>query len=217
VNLYYTIWQKKPLSDSKNIGGTTVYYNVLGLNALHKGIELDFIYKVLKNLDFEGLVSLGDWITTSGSTVDIVDDNGVRINTVDFSAKDVHVGDAAQTQYVASLRYSPFKNFFIKPRYTYFAKNYSNFDPLSLTGMYRNHDSWKMPDYGLFDIYLGYQVKVWKLNVELSGGITNVLNTVYITDGLNNGDVNVKNFDATSATVYMGMGTRYNLSLKIGF
>jgi iron complex outermembrane receptor protein len=223
LNLYYTVWQNKPLSGSKSVAGTTVSYNVLGLDALHKGIELDFIYKILKNLDFEGIVSLGDWKTTSGSKADIVDDNGVKITTIDFSAKNVHVGDAAQTQLVGSLRYTIFKKFYIKPRYTFFAKNYSAFDPLSLednpsTNTYnKDRDSWRMPNYGLLDLYVGYNFNYWKLKFGITGGITNVLNTVYITDGQNNGDVNRKNFDATSATVYMGMGTRYNIALRIGF
>ena len=217
VNLYYTIWQNKPLSGSTSVSGTPVFYNILGLNALHKGVEVDFIYKFTKDLNFQGIISLGDWKTTSGSKADITDENGAVISTVDFSAKDVHVGDAAQTQLVGSLQYTFFKNIYIKPRFTYFAKNYSNFDPLSLTGANINRDSWKMPNYGLLDIYAGYDFNYKKLKFGITAGLVNVLDAVYITDGINNGDINTKNFDATSATVYMGMGRRFNIGLKIGF
>jgi len=217
VNAYYTIWQNKPLSGSTSLSGTTVYYNILGLNALHKGIELDVIYKILPVLDIEGVVSIGDWKTTSGSKADITDDNGTLITSIDFSAKNVHVGDAAQIQLVGSLKYTVFKKLYIKPRYTYFAKNYSNFDPLSLVGNFADHDSWKMPNYGLLDLYLGYDINYKKMNFGITAGIVNVLDAVYISDGINNGDMNHKNFDATSATVYMGMGRRFNIGLRIGF
>lgn len=224
LNLYYTIWQNKPLSGSKSVAGTTYYYNILGLNALHKGIEIDFIYKVLKNLDFEGVISLGDWKTTSGSKADIVDDNGTLVNTIDFSAKNVHVGDAAQTQVAGSLRYTIVKNLYIKPRFTYFAKNYSNFDPTTLVdntafGGENNKDreSWKMPNYGILDLYAGYEFNVKKLNFTINAGVSNILDAVYITDGSNNGDLNHENFDATSATVFMGMGRRFNVGLQIAF
>ncbi|MCX6296325.1 MAG: TonB-dependent receptor [Bacteroidetes bacterium] len=222
VNLYYTIWNNKPLSGSTSFGGSTVYYNILGLNALHKGIEIDMVYKVLKNLDFEGLISLGDWKTTSGSKADITDENGAIVTSVDFSAKNVHVGDAAQTQVVGSLRYTLFKNLYIKPRFTYFAKNYSNFDPLTLIDIDNNaatlndnnkdRESWKMPNYGLCDLFLGYNFNYWKLKFGLTAGVLNIFNATYITDGQNGAK-----FDATSATVYMGMGTRFSIGLKIGF
>lgn len=222
LNLYYTIWQNKPLTGSKPFGGSTVYYNILGLNALHRGIEIDYIYKIIKNLDFEGVVSLGDWKTTSGSTADITDENGAIVETIDFSAKDVHVGDAAQTQVAGSLRYTLLKNLYIKPRFTYFAKNYSNFDPKTLTddpavGYNKDRDSWRMPNYGLVDLFLGYNFDYQKMKFGISAGVINVLNATYITDAQNNGDLTTQNFDATSATVYMGMGRRFSFGLKIGF
>ena len=54
VNGYYTLWRNKPpQSTFTTLDGDS--YNINGLDALHKGIELDFIYKILPNLDFEGL------------------------------------------------------------------------------------------------------------------------------------------------------------------
>ncbi len=222
VNLYYTIWQNKPLTGSKPFGGSTVYYNIIGLNALHKGIEIDMIYKVMKNLEVEGLVSLGDWRTTSGSKADITDESGNIVESIDFSAKGVHVGDAAQTQVVGSARYVLFKNLYIKPRYTYFSDNYSNFDPKTLiddpaVGYNKDRDSWRMPDYALWDVFVGYDYTYQKVKFGISAGILNVFDKTYITDGQNNGDLTTQNFDANSATVYMGMGRRLSMGLKITF
>ena len=35
--------------------------NLLGVNALHQGIEFDFTYKPSNDLNFSGMLSLGDW------------------------------------------------------------------------------------------------------------------------------------------------------------
>ncbi|OFY83501.1 MAG: hypothetical protein A3F72_19590 [Bacteroidetes bacterium RIFCSPLOWO2_12_FULL_35_15] len=214
VNLYYTVWQNKPPSFLPSAPGPdgTLYYNINGLNALHKGIEIDFIYKLLKNLDIEGLASIGDWKTTSGTTADITDENGIVISTVDFSAKNVHVGDAAQIQLAGSIRYEIIKGLYVKPRFTYFAKNYANFDPTILVGTNKDRESWKMPNYGLLDLYAGYDFKYWKLKFTVTAGVNNLLNTIYLSDAQNG-----TKFDATTSTVFLGMGRRMNLSLRIGF
>jgi hypothetical protein len=212
VNAYYTLWKNKPAQVlPQTLDGD--YFNINGLNALHKGIELDFIYKIRKNLDFEGLASFGDWITTSGSTATIIDQNNNIIGQVDFSAKNVHVGDAAQTQVGGSLRYEIIKGLYVKLRYTYFGKNYANFDPTGLIGTNKDRESWKMPSYGLLDFNFGYDMKfIKKLNVTLNGGMMNILNAVYISDAQNGAG-----FDAASSTVYVGMGRRFNLGLKVAF
>jgi outer membrane receptor protein involved in Fe transport len=214
LNLYYTLWKNKPPLTTPTVvtPDGTFSYNINGLDAVHKGVEVDFFYKILKDLEFEGLVSIGDWKTISGTTVYITDNNNNTVATVDFSAKNVHVGDAAQEQFVGSLRYTFLKRFYIKPRFTYFAKNYSNFDPLNLTGANKDRESWKMPNYGLLDIYAGYDFSYWKLKFTLTAGVLNLLNTTYLTDGLNGA-----NFDANTALVYVGMGRRMNVALKIAF
>ncbi|MFL5764546.1 MAG: carboxypeptidase-like regulatory domain-containing protein [Bacteroidia bacterium] len=220
LNLYYTVWQNKPLTGTApSPAGGTVSYNILGLNALHKGIEIDYVYKIVKGLQLEGIVSFGDWRTTSGSQADIIDGDGNILERIDFSAKNVHVGDAAQTQIGGSLRYSIARGFYIKPRFTYFAKNYANFDPLLLTDNTssggrndKDRESWKMPNYGLLDIYLGYDFSYWKLRFTLTAGAVNVTNATYITDALTGA-----NFDATTTNVYIGMGRRYNVGLQVKF
>lgn len=225
INVYYTNWRNKPLSEfpTIRIAGDDYYYTVDGLNALHKGVELDFIYKILKNLDVEGLASFGDWTTQSRDQIIEYDVNtDIPYDTINFSAQGVHVGDAAQIQLGGSLRYEIIKNLYVKARYTYFAKNYSRFDLTNLDVKYnsngtiktdnRDKESWKMPNYGLLDVFAGYDFSYWKLKFTLSGGIINALNTVYISDALNG-----TGFDATTATVYMGMGTRFNVGLRIGF
>ena len=214
VNVYYTLWKNKPPQFTPTIvtADGTFSYNINGLDALHRGIELDFIYKILPNLDFEGLASVGDWKTISGSMVTITDNDNNVIATVDFSAKDVHVGDAAQLQLGSSLRYEVIKNLYFKLRYTYFGKNYANFDPITLVGANKDRESWQMPSYALLDLNFGYEMKLWKLKTTINGGFMNILNAVYITDAQNGA-----NFDGATSTVFVGMGRRFNVGLKVMF
>jgi outer membrane receptor protein involved in Fe transport len=82
---------------------------------------------------------------------------------------------------------------------------------LALVGANKDRESWQMPSYGLLDFNVGYTFRVSKVYFTLNGGIMNILDKIYITDSQNGA-----NFDASSATVFVGMGRRFNLGLKIG-
>jgi len=229
LNSYYTFWQNKPSNGGVRIMIDDVTYraNINGMDALHKGIEFDFIYKILPNLSVEGLLSLGDWRWKSEDTVRFLDDDNNPVldefnNEViaTFDAVDVHVGDAAQTQYGISLRYEPTFNSYFKIRGTYFDNYYSDFDPLSLNGVNARRESWKIPSYALFDLHCGYKIKLSKknkLNLRLS--ILNLFDEMYISDAQNNDpyNANYQDFDAKSAGVYFGLGRRLNLSATFNF
>ena len=229
LNTYYTSWQNKPANGGVSVMIDDIAYraNVNGMDALHKGIELDFVYKIQHNLSVEGLLSLGDWKWNSADTVRFLDDNNNPIlddfnNEViaTFDAVGVHVGDAAQTQYGLSLRYEPTFNSYIKIRGTLFDNYYSDFDPLSLNGENARMESWKIPSYTLFDLHCGYKIKLspkHKLNLRFS--ILNLLDEIYISDAQNNDPYNAnhQDFDAKSAGVFFGLGRRFNLSATINF
>ncbi len=219
INTYYTTWENKPPTFAPviNTADGPRSINVNGVQAIHKGIEGDFIFKFLRKFELEGLMSIGDWRNNTDKTVYLQDEAGNNTDSVHIQAKNIFVGDAAQIQYGASLRFMPIKGLYIKPRFTYFAKNYANYDYISLTGSNANRQSWKLPNYGLLDLYLGYEFKISKIKFTVNGSITNILNVTYITDATNNGSTYFKNFDANSATVYMGMGTRFNSGLRITF
>ncbi len=60
VNLYCTIWKNEPLTRS-NVGPDLLSFNINGLNSRYTGIEIDGTYKLDKQLEVEGLLSLADW------------------------------------------------------------------------------------------------------------------------------------------------------------
>ena len=228
VNAYYTVWENKPTYINETIGGGR-YSDVVSMNALHKGLEVDFSYKFNQKLSIEGLLSLGDWRWTSGGEAILLDyDNNApsvelghtNSDTLRYDADGVHVGDAAQTQYGLSIRYEPTYNSYVKLRGTYFSNYYSDFDAGTLKGENSGRESWVIPAYQIFDLHTGYKFKLSeknKLDVRLS--VLNLLDEIYISDATNNDEYssNYNDFDAKSASVFFGLGRRLNLSVKFSF
>lgn len=231
VNLYYTIWKNRPpqFNPTITIAGDVFTYDLIGLSTTTRGVELDFNWKPFRQLQVEGVVSLGDWIYNSAGTVYLYDQAYELVDTIDYSAEGVHIGDAAQTQFSLSARYSPVKGLWMRARYTWFANYYASFDPILLSNVYdsngniigsnRDRESWKMPSYGLLDMMAGYEyrdIKVGENDRQVRVGfnlaVFNVLNTVYISDA-QNGNL----FNASTALVYMGMGRRWTVGMNFSF
>ncbi|MBN1117234.1 MAG: TonB-dependent receptor [Bacteroidales bacterium] len=243
-NAYYTLWQNKPpdnqirstyvlqAGETGYIEGepeqneVDVYADIPGMNARHMGVETDFIVMFTKNIEFQGTISFGDWIWDSkveGLQYYHSLTNEAVNKTVDFDARGIHVGNAAQTQLGSSIKYKPFKGYYLTLRQTYFGKYYSEFSPEATTDAEGNVvDSWKMPEFNLFDIHTGYSFPVSEaVRGSLNLSVLNLLDTSYIWDATNNDSYgpysNYKDFDAKSATVFFGLGRRYSFTFKITF
>lgn len=224
VNGYYTSWLNKPLDNLPTtvINGEVIPINVFGISALHQGVEMDFAYNITKKLTVEGLASIGDWKWTSGATYQKEDANGnVTIET--FDPTGVHVGDAAQTQFGAAVRFEPIKGLYFKARGTFFGNNYANFLPEDLSGVNAGRESWKMPNYYLVDCNAGYSFKIDKVCMAtFRFNVLNALDALYISDAQNNDaqqdlGISTRNFDAQSASVYFGLPRRFNTSFVLTF
>lgn len=238
LNTYYTIWGNKPVDAASTyidpLTQNEYSVNVNGLDALHKGIELDFVYILTRNLKIQGVVSLGDWRWNSSDTVRIYDDNQNLVKAQFIDAKGVHVGNTAQTQIAGEIRWEPIRGLYFTPRFTFFDDYYSDFEALSLDGKTSSYtwydpetgehgpvrDSWKIPSYVTVDFHTGYNFKVKNNRVQVRLNIMNAFNNIQITSAQNNDTYNapiLKDFDAKSAAVFFGQGRMYNMSLKYIF
>lgn len=242
VNAYYTDWQNRPLQSLlrfETVEGDIVRANVNSMSALHKGLETDVAWQLSPRLTIEGYASLGDWRWTSSedSLVLLDDDSNLpyidvegNVAIVQYNAEGVSVGDSPQSQYSVSLKYT-YKQLYLKPRFTVFSRHFADFDPFSLNGENEGRQSWQIPTYGLLDLHAGYRLDLNGTNMDFRLSIFNLLNTVYLSNAQNNDaygewyftDPDRKyafsenNFDAGSASVYMGYGFRTNLSVRIRF
>lgn len=220
ANGYYTIWKNKPFPFGISVPDPNdpeefVRANVNGMDALHMGVEVDASYRIFKKLTLEGMASIGDWTWQSSEEIDVL---GTKFL---INAKGVHVGDAAQSTFAGSIRFEPIKRAYVKLKYTYFDRYYSDFDPFSLTGPEatdeegNGRESWQIPSYGIMSIHAGYRFKFEKSSLNIRANVFNVLNSLYISDATNNR--NGSDFDANSAGVFVGQGTRFNISLGFQF
>jgi iron complex outermembrane receptor protein len=230
VNGYITQWGNKPLDfplTYTDANSVQYYYNVPGVDAKLKGLELDFSYKALPWLKIEGFGMIADWRWNSGGSAYVFSNEGTLIDSVLFDAKNLHIANAPQQQLGGSLRFEPFKGFYFKPQYTFFNKMYAQFDPTAFkidkttSGKdYRNSkaDSWRMPAYGVLDFFLGYTIKGEKSTITINASMNNVLNIVYMTDASYSQNVAPSGYSNPANTLgYMGMGRRINVGVKVSF
>lgn len=233
LNTYLTNWVNRPMNPfSTKVGDQDAVGIIPGIDALHTGIEADFIYKILPNLEFQGLISLGNWTWTNYvENVILYDRNNydIILDTTSFDARGVHISDAAQTQYGASVRYEPLKGLYITLQTTFFDRYYANMEPTSLNGSANAtdengdpKDSWQVPSYNLVDLHAGYRMRLNdQYNLTFRFSMLNIMDNIYISDAQNNDqyiyDLSPGTFDATSASVFFGLGRRFTASVKLSF
>lgn len=231
VNGYLTLWKNKPADRTSTfvdpVEETTYQVNINGMNARHIGIEVEFNHDITRSLSYNIMASVGDWIWTSEDTARVYVNNHLA-DSMYFNAKGVHVGDAAQTQLSGGIRWEIISDLYVSTSATWFARYYSEFDPVSLSPdnnpNYLDEDgnpreSWQIPDYFLLDFNAGYTLKIKKVFVDFRSSVLNLLNTKYISDAQNNDTYSspTQSFDAQSAGVFFGLGRRFNLSVRVSF
>lgn len=217
INGYYTNWQDKSLRRSLFDSRTqeTYQFNIEGVDALHMGVELDFVWKPINKLEITGMASIGDWKWQNDlQDVRLYNDNNEFLDSLDIYMKDLRVGDAAQTTFALGANYELFKGFKIGLDYNYFDNLYAQFDPAGRSGETNMNgpDSWKLPAYALLRANLRYKFKIANLNAKVYCNINNLLNTEYITDA-DDGSAH----DWETSRVFYGTGRTWTTGIKIYF
>ncbi|MFK8058921.1 MAG: TonB-dependent receptor [Polaribacter sp.] len=219
VNLYRTQWNDRSFSrrisaDPAVPGSEDFIANLLGVNALHQGVEFDFTYKQSENLTFSGMLSLGDWTNDNDLIgVGIFDENQNQRGTVDLLVKGLKVSDAAQTTAALGMLYKFWEDTSITVDYNYFADLYSRIDILdravfgSSGPVDRKGNSWKAPSYSTFDTSLRHGFKLGTFDTTVTVRVNNVFDTEYIADAL----------DAPDPLLWFGFGRTFNLGVKFKF
>ncbi len=219
VNLFNTEWKDKTFIKSfRQPDGSYYTANIEGVNALHRGVEMDFRYQPVKSFYMTGMVSVGDYRWKNNlENIILTDENQNEVGTVNLYIKDVPVGDAAQTTAAVGLNYYILKDLKIGADWNYFDRYYAKFDPTQ--GGYdqpaddgSNIEPWKVPSYNLLDLNLKYKFKMGGFNTTLTAKINNLFDTEYVSDAI---DGSSHNWD--TATGYMGFGRTWSVALKVKF
>jgi hypothetical protein len=213
VNIYRTAWNDRTFTDNFSVAGVDYFVNLLGVNALHQGIEVDFVYRPVNKLSLTGMLSLGNWKWTNNvENAQVYDDANQPVgNPINIFIDGLKVGDAAQTTMALGLNYEFFDRTRLLLDYNYYDNYYADFEPTGRTSQ-GIPQSWKAPSYGLLDAGISHGFDMGGFDATIIARMNNVFNTEYIADALDGG-----NHDALSALVWYGFGRTFSLGAKIRF
>ncbi len=216
LNVYRTSWQDKPFTQTIFVTETGENYtaNILGVDALHQGIEFDFSYKPIDNLTINGMASIGDWKWDSNvQDVMIFDEeqNPILEEGIDLFLKDIPVGGSAQNTFALGGDYEVLPGTTIRANWTYIDKLYTQFDILGVSSG-DDYRPWEIPSYGLLDAGLTHKFEFGGFEATLNGNVNNVLDTEYVSFGFDGSGSN-----AETASVWYGFGRTYTVGMKINF
>ncbi|PTX60189.1 TonB-dependent receptor-like protein [Kordia periserrulae] len=232
VNLYRTSWKDRfqtifgtfpdPDDPMETVQGRT---NVVGIEQVHMGFELETTYRPLDFLTFRGMLSIGNWEyggTVSGPAFDTNDQNRVVGENTLF-LDNVKVGNAAQTTMRLAGIVEPVKNLkfdvaWFRADNLYADIRAEDFDVAD------NRGSLQLPAYNLFDGGISYLWLVGKekqnrVNFRLN--VNNLFNTTYIVESQTNifADPGDDTYDGinTANKAFFGFGRTWNFSVRYTF
>jgi len=213
INLYRTEWRDRNLVRTFTSNDQLIFANILGVNAVHQGVEIDGIYTVNKDFKLKGMISIGDYqwannvegVTFQNEDGDIV---GEPINVFSDGLK---VGNSAQTTGALGFTYSLFAGLSVGADLTYFDNLFASFDPTNKSEPADNVDSWQVPSATTVDVNLTYNFDISDFESSLYANVYNIGNTQYVQDANDVGGT------ASSALVYYAAGTTWNIGLKVRF
>jgi len=218
---------------------TEYYMNMTGVDALHKGVELEVKYKPLTWLELTGMFSMGDWNWDSNAKGYAYDEHGQPLTTTgeiasgiaaddhawaSINLKDVKVGGSAQTTAALGANVKLTRDLRLGVDWNYYARNYAYYDlsgsSLSLGKEIQVLDPWEIPAASQFDLNASYNFNIGGVKATLSGNVDNLFNYFYISKAWNpSSQVGTSPKAATAENIYCyyNFGRTWSVRLKIKF
>lgn len=244
VNAYYTKWMDRTMSkgqrlDNTNNGTNSYYFNMSGVDARHMGIEVAAKYKPTKWVEFDAMLSLGDWQWDSNATGYFYNQNGDPLKSISgndagelasgimapdhlfatLDQKGVKVSGSAQTTSSLGVTFRPFKGFRIAADWTAFFRNYSDIDldvdDLKNNGTLYAGDPWRIPWGNQLDLHASYRFHIGGVKATLYGNVNNLCNYNYVTQAET--PLGATGTWRNAYSVFYSFGRTYSLKLKIDF
>jgi len=212
INLYRTQWKDRTFTRNvraTEAGAEDYTANLLGVDALHQGVEFDFTYKYSYKLNFTGMLSLGDWKWDNDlEDVPVFDENQTQVDTISLPIEGLRVSDAAQTTAALGMLYKFWDKTSVTLDYNYFTDLYARIDVLNYANAStRPDDSWKAPSYNTMDASLRHGFNLGEFDTTVTFRVNNLFDTEYVADAI----------DASDPLVFFGFGRTFSLSAKIKF
>lgn len=216
INGYYSYWKNKTLMSNKykQTSGDDRKFMINGLNALHYGVELDVFWRPAWWVKLSGFSSVGNWKWKNDVTAKIYDEyEDKQIGSANVYTKNLHVGDAPQTQIGAAAELKFLNDFQFKIDWSYNDRMYADFNPAKRTNPEDRAESWKTPSWNLVNAHLSWTKKL-KMNHVVSIFIegNNLLDAKYIERGKDG-----KNHDEAGFRGFWGFGRNFSFGTRFKF
>lgn len=235
VNGYWTKWYDKTMTKSSTLGTsqTEAFVNMTGVNALHKGVEIEFKASPLYWLDVNGMFSLGDWKWDSNAVGYVYDNNGqplTKDGTVasgigaedhlmtGINLKGIRVGGSAQTTAALGATVKIGKEIRVGADWTFYGRNYAYYSisgsNLTLGKTNSIVEPWRIPAASQVDLNASYKFKIAGMNATISGNVNNLFDYQYLGKAWNpqSGAANKDNIYG-----FYAFGRTFSTRLKVNF
>lgn len=223
LNIYSTKWVDRTFTRGVQLqDGSEGLINLTGLDALHKGIEVEMAYQPFTMARLDVGASFGDWRYTNDVSGTYRPDARVDdVASFDFFIDNLRVGDAPQTQMAFGLTVFPVDGLDVQAVVKHYANHYSDFDPFSRQNPIDRAQSWRAPNYQLVDLHVNYDLPKTGLpvDIQLFAHLFNALDEIYVQDALDNSQFNSwdQDHDADDAEVYLGLPRSFNFGTRVTF
>ncbi len=221
-DFYVTQWIDQAKSFSKDTPEAKLKIFVSGIDSRHIGAEFEAHARPIPFAKFDISFSKGYWKYLN----DLKD---VRYelpsgdeDTLDIYVKDLKVGGSPQTQLSIGTTILPVQGLRANLTYKYYWDYYSSWDPFSRQDPSDDTESWEIPDYGVTNLHVFYQLPsiVTGLKVVAFTHIFNLFDETYIQDATDNSQYNAWNtgefpHTGSSAEVFFGLPRRFNAGISI--
>ena len=224
ANIYRTSWSDRFISKGvtftigeEQVNGSA---NYKGVEEIHSGLEIDFLWKATDNLRINGMVSVGNWEYTGDVEADVYDNDQTYIGTSTLYLDGVKVGDAAQFTAALGANYDFLKNFSAGLNWRLANNLYADINPEDFGTP--GSKTLELPSFNLFDARLGYTWRMKKSNtLGFNVNVNNLFDTIYISESDTNrhAEAGDDTYDGihTGNRVYFGWGRTWNFSLRFSW
>ena len=222
VNGYYTVWSDINILTSFRVKDTaTGRYNTYNaflsnLKETHTGIEIEGNWRATRWMRLGGMVNIGNWKYDNNATGAYYDSQTLeKKGEGTIYTKDLKVGDQPQTSYGLNGSFKITRKITLGAHYLYYANLYSHLDPSKRNREDQTGQAYKLPNYGILNMRLGWAFKIAGLNSYFNWNVYNVTNNITLVEAYDKYDRDSKSYVFQKG--FWGWGRNMNFSLKISF
>ena len=222
ANAYYTSWTDKTetLSERDENTGTLYFANLLGVDAIHMGLEFDARASVSKHLTLTAYASVQNNEWKNNPTGTVVDENQMVVDTANpvntYFIDDLKVGDAAQTSYGVGAELNLGAGLSFNVQVLHYERFYAQLAPGDLNE--EGIQPLELPNYTLADAGLVWRFKFAGLDAKANVNVNNLFDTFYISDAQSRyreGQGTEQLINDTRG--WIGFGRTWNAGVKLYF